>query len=97
MWLKHLVTVVLFSLGSVAAVGMYYASTITGEDKEYHVLLEEHVALQERTDRLLDDVTSLEVDQLALRSNDVEVRESIIWQVLELARPDDIIIQFKKR
>jgi len=61
------------------------------------VLLEEHVALQERTDRLLDDVTSLEVDQLALRSNDVEVRESIIWQVLELARPDDIIIQFKKR
>jgi len=95
MWLKHLVTVVFFLLGSVAAVGMYYASTITGEDKEYQVLLEEHVALQERTDRLLDDVTSLEVDQLALRSNDVEVRESIIWQVLELARPDDIIIQFK--
>ena len=95
MWLKHLVTVVLFSLGAVAAAGMYYASTITGEDKEYQVLLEEHAALQERTDRLLDDVTSLEVDQLALRSNDVEVRESIIWQVLELAHPDDIIIQFK--
>ncbi|MBP7382755.1 hypothetical protein KBA39_10200 [Myxococcota bacterium] len=95
MWLKHIVTVVLFSLGSVAAAGMYCASAMTGEDEEYQALLEEHAALQKRTDRLLDDVTSLEVDQLALRSNDVEVRESIIWQVLELARPDDIIIQFK--
>lgn len=95
MWLKRILLIVTLAVGFVLAGGMYFADTLSGEADEYTRLILDYDELARKTGEIERECARLEAEKQALTSQDPEYLEKVIWQQINLVRPNDVVIQFK--